>query len=139
MARVSGVLLTLASLVVIIAGLRAAAPILLPFLCSLFLAIVTLPLSECRRVRPALAILGAVAVNLLVLAIILSLVAGSFRDFTLAAPRYQAGLAEMASAMLAWLQARGVDTSQCSLENSVDGRWIAILLEPPPDVPSRRV
>jgi AI-2 transport protein TqsA len=110
-----GALLTLASLVIVIAGLRAAAPIVLPFLFSLFLAILTLPLAEwlqSRRLPPVPAILGAVIVNLLVLAGILTLVAGSFRDFTLAAPRYQARLGEMATAMLAWLRARGVDTTQ---------------------------
>lgn len=115
MSRGSRALLILASLVIVIAGLRAAAPILLPFLFSLFLAILTLPLSEWlqrRRVPVALAILGAVAVNLLALGAILTLVAGSVRDFTTAAPRYQAGLGEMASAALAWMRARGVDTSQ---------------------------
>lgn len=84
MSRGSRALLILASLVIVIAGLRAAAPILLPFLFSLFLAILTLPLSEWlqrRRVPVALAILGAVAVNLLALGAILTLVAGSVRDF----------------------------------------------------------
>jgi AI-2 transport protein TqsA len=115
MDRLSRALLTLAGLVVVIAGLRAATPILLPFLFSLFLAILTLPLAEWlqrRRLPPVLAILGAVFVNLLVIAAILTLVAGSFRDFTVAAPRYQARLGEMASAVLAWLQTRGVDTTQ---------------------------
>ena len=37
-------LLIAASLVIVIAGLRAAAPVLLPFLLALFLAIVTLPI-----------------------------------------------------------------------------------------------
>lgn len=115
MDRLSSALLTFAGLVVVIAGLRAATPIVLPFLFSLFLAILTLPLAEWlqrRRLPRSVAILGALLVNLLVLAAILTLVAGSFRDFTQAAPRYQARLAEMASAVLAWLQARGVDTTQ---------------------------
>lgn len=109
------ILLTVASMVILIAGLRAAASLVIPFLLSLFLALLTLPLVawlQGRRVPTFAAVLIAVLVNVLAVAAILALVAGSFQAFTAAAPRYQARLGEMASATLVWLGERGIDSSQ---------------------------
>jgi AI-2 transport protein TqsA len=108
-------LLTVAALVVLIAGLRAAAPLIVPFLLSLFLAILSLPLLswlQRRRVPTVPAVLLTVVVVLLGLGAVLLMVAGSFGDFTEAAPRYQARLTEMALAVFTWLEARGFDTRQ---------------------------
>lgn len=108
------VLPRLASLVVVIAGLRAAAPLIVPLLLAVFLAILSLPLLEWltrRRVPAAVASLAAVLVNLLVLMALGALVAGSVRDFTEAAPRYQGRLALLGAATLAWLEQRGIVVS----------------------------
>ena len=63
-------MLTAAAVVVLVAGLRAAAPLLRPLLLALFLATLSLPLMRwlvARRVRPGLAVSATVLANILLL------------------------------------------------------------------------
>ena len=103
-----------ASLVVIIAGLRAASTIALPFLASLFLAIFSLPilyLLKRYRVPNPLAVLCTMLFVIAVLAGIGLLVGGSVRGFTEAAPLYRVRIQEMTLGLRGWLTARGFDLS----------------------------
>ncbi|MFQ5988860.1 MAG: AI-2E family transporter [Candidatus Methylomirabilales bacterium] len=107
-------LLIAASLVVIIAGLRAAAPVLLPFMLSLFLAILSLPLLvwlQAKRLPSTLAVLLTVVINIALLVAIILTVGSSIQGFTREAPKYANRLQEMAVTFLAWLQSKGVDVS----------------------------
>lgn len=104
-------LLTTASLVVVIAGMRAAAPILLPFLLALFLAILNLPLLGWLRrkgVPSPLAVLVTVAVNGIALGVLGLLVSRSIEAFILAMPRYAARFQMMYAAAAATLEKRGI-------------------------------
>ena len=90
--------LTLAGLVVIVAGLRAAAPVAIPFLLALFLAMLSLPLLRRLRawgVPTALGVLAAVGANVVGLLAVLGVAAGSVQAFTEAAPRYRARLEDL--------------------------------------------
>jgi predicted PurR-regulated permease PerM len=110
-----GGLVLVASLVVLVAGLKAAGPLVIPFLLSLFLAMLSLPLLQWmlrRGLLTTVAVFATIMVDLVVLAGIVVLVAGSFRDFTAAAPRYQARLVEMQGVTVEWLRAHGVDASR---------------------------
>jgi predicted PurR-regulated permease PerM len=106
--------LTAASFVIIIAGIRVAAPILVPFLLSLFIAIICgAPLSWLRRrsVPKALAlpiVIAAVIAFGLILAV---LVGTSIDDFSRSLPAYQVRLKEQMAALLAWLAGFGIDVS----------------------------
>lgn len=108
-------LLYAASTVVIIAGLRAAGPVLLPLFLAIFLSILCTPLQ--RRLldrgwpRP-LAVFLTVLANLAVFALLVSLVSGSIDSFTRSLPRYQEALEGKASEGLAWLEAHGIDTAE---------------------------
>ncbi len=107
-------LLITASLVVIIAGLRTAAPVLLPFLFSLFLAILSLPLLvwlQAKRVPTTLAVLITVVINIALLVAIILAVGSSIQGFTQEAPKYAHRLQEMAAALLTWLQSKGIHVS----------------------------
>lgn len=107
-------LLIAASLVVIIAGLRAAAPIALPFALSLLLAILSLPLLlwlQDKQVPTTLAVLLTVLANIVCLGAIVLIVGGSVESFTREAPKYADRLQQMNAALLAWLQSKGIEVS----------------------------
>jgi len=103
-----------ASLVVVIAGLKAASTIVLPFLASVFLAVFSLPvlyLLKRLRVPNPLAVLGTMLFVIAVLTGIGLLVGGSVNSFIEAAPHYRERLQEMTLEVRGWLAARGMDLS----------------------------
>jgi predicted PurR-regulated permease PerM len=103
-----------ASFVVVIAGMRAASSVILPFLVAIFLAMISLPLLnwlQGRRVPKWLALLITLVVLIGLVIAIVALVGNSIKEFTDAAPRYRAKLTAMSSNLLAWLQERGVRVS----------------------------
>ena len=114
MNRVPKFLLPLACFVVIVAGLKAAAPLLLPFMLALFLAILTLPLLAWLRHRmpDGLAVLLTVVTALSVVVGTGVLISESVPGFIEAAPRYQERLKEVASELDLWLQDRAMPTTQ---------------------------
>jgi len=113
--RGARVLVLAASAVVVVAGLKAAAALVLPLLISVFLAIASIPFVtwlQSRKVPSALAVLLTLLVDAAVIGLLAIVVGRSVNEFTAAAPQYQARLQTMAARGLAFLQAHGVDTSQ---------------------------
>ena len=101
-----------ASIVVVIAGLKAASAIVLPFLASVFLAVFSLPILywlKRLRVPNPLAVLGTMLFVIAVLTGIALLVGGSMNSFTEAAPLYRERLQQMTLEVRGWLAAKGVD------------------------------
>ncbi|MCP3980690.1 MAG: AI-2E family transporter [bacterium] len=102
----------MASVVVVVAGIKAAAALILPLLVSIFLAMITLPLLNwlvSRSVPKWLAVLVTVLAALGVLVGVAMVIGGSIKDFTEAAPKYRARLTEISSDVLAWMSARGIE------------------------------
>jgi len=107
----SRVLLVIASLVIVIAGLKLAAGLLVPFLISIFLAMVSLPLLnwlKSMKIPNWLAVLVTIVVAIGVLVAIAVLVGGSIQEFMREAPKYRARLVQMYGHILDWIEARGV-------------------------------
>ncbi len=107
-------LVVAASLVILVAGLKAAAGLLVPFLISLFLALISLPLMnwlQAHRVPSGIAALLTILADVFVLLALALAVGGSIQGFTEAVPRYQARLQELAVSGVAWLRAQGIDIS----------------------------
>ena len=105
-------LLMAASVVVVIAGLKAAASLILPFLVAIFLAMITLPLLnwlQAKKIPQPLAVAATMLVALTVLGGIVLVVGGSIAGFTDQAPRYQANLNAVTADAQAWLIEHGVD------------------------------
>jgi AI-2 transport protein TqsA len=103
-------LLVLTSLVVVVAGLRAAAPILVPFSLALFLAIVSMPVMFALRVRrtPApLAIFLTVALDALLFGFVVLLAANSLGNLNERWPLYQTQLETRFLDGFGWLRERG--------------------------------
>ncbi len=108
-AKLEGVspLLTVAGLVVIVAGLRAAESLLIPFLLALFLAIICSPALvwlQRRRVPTFLAVVLVMVGLLAVLAGVGALVGGSVNDFIDSIPSYQARIESLGQSWAALLE-----------------------------------
>lgn len=104
-------LLTAACLVIVTAGLRAAAPLLVPFTVALFFAVLSLPLLawlERHRVPRVAAVGITVLADLLVLVVLAMLVTGSVQGFASAVPRYRLMLDAMAADLAVVLEDRGL-------------------------------
>ena len=104
-------LLAVASAVVIIAGLRAAAVICVPLLLGVFFAVLSLPFAEWleqRGVRRSLAILLALLGGVAILVLLVLLLSAALGELTEAAPIYQVRLQRASATVLGWLQERGL-------------------------------
>jgi predicted PurR-regulated permease PerM len=103
------VLFILACLVVVVYGLRFAAPILLPSALALFLAVLSLPVMLFLRHRGApswLAIGITVAVNLSLFGLVLLLASGSLSELQVRLPVYAARLSYLQESWMRGLEAR---------------------------------
>ena len=109
------VLLTLAALIVVIAGLKAAQTILIPVLLALLLAILASPAVfwlRARRVPTVVAVLLVVLVLLGVFTAFGAAFGRSINGFMDAAPRYQERVDALGMSVRAWLEAQGVDVAR---------------------------
>ncbi|OUS10297.1 hypothetical protein A9Q90_01400 [Gammaproteobacteria bacterium 54_18_T64] len=100
-----------AAFVIVVAGLKAAEPLLVPFLLSVFIALICSPLLvwlKSRRVPSGLAILLIVLGVVCLGAIVGAVVGTSIRDFRADLPEYQARLQLMSAGVQQWLAGRGV-------------------------------
>lgn len=100
-----------ACFVVLVAGLRVAAPLLVPFLLSVFIVILCTPLLfwlQKKGVPETLSVLSVLGGVIILLFSLMALVGTSLNDFTRALPEYQSHLAAEAAGLIAWLQSHGV-------------------------------
>ena len=119
----TNVLLSAAALIVVVAGMRAAQPIIVPFLLSVFIAVISAPpllwLEEHRLPRP-IAMLIVVA-GIIAVAFALSAVAGpSIADFTRDIPGYREQLNSQLDVLLGWLADRGMLLTRGRLAEYID-------------------
>ncbi len=121
-------LLIVAGVVIVIAGLRSAGPLIQPLLISMFIAVLSLPLlnwlHSFRWCPRPLSVLITILVVLTVTVGIFSLVGGSINSFTQAAPRYQAGLQEILLSTLTWLRSHSIDIPEETVTKLFDASII---------------
>jgi AI-2 transport protein TqsA len=109
------VLLVAASCVVVIAGLKAASSLILPFLVALFLAMVSLPLLNWLQVKGIPTPIAVLITVVVVFAVVFGfgvLIGGSVAGFTEAAPRYRERIEVMAANSLQWVSSLGIAVPQ---------------------------
>ncbi|MDY0000705.1 MAG: AI-2E family transporter [Polyangia bacterium] len=112
--RPGSLLLGAAALVVLVAGLRAAAPILVPLLLAGFVAVLCLPLLtwlKRRRVPAVLAVVLVIAAAVLGVAGLALLLGSSVSDFSARIPFYQARFKVLHGDIQGWLQGMGISLS----------------------------
>lgn len=123
--------LTVASLFVVVTGLRESSALFLPLLTGLFIAVVSMPVMhflERMRVPRVLAISLTVLLDVLVLAAVVGLVSASLSGFNEALPRYQTAIAQLASGTVAFFRAHGIPLEQSDLASLGDPGWIMTLV-----------
>ena len=116
-------LVTMAAFVVVVAGMRAAETIIVPFLLAVFIAVICSPplLWLERKGLPKWAALLVVIAIIAAAAVALSAVIGnSIRDFTGDLPRYKERLDGYAGAVYTWLSAHGVPMDRKDIGTFVD-------------------
>jgi predicted PurR-regulated permease PerM len=116
------VLLTIASLVVIIAALKIASPVLIPLTVSAFLATLTAPLVlylKRKRIPPAIGVPLAVIGTLAVLAGVTGLVVGSVNAFVRQLPAYEQKFDAIVDASSTQLASWGLPVTASSLSSLV--------------------
>lgn len=105
-------LITAAALVIVVAGMRAAAPILVPFLLSAFLAVISAPpffWLQKKRVPKPLAIAIVIAVVIGSGLLVAQMAGSSIDDFSRDLPSYQVRLQEKSAGLLRWLGRLGIE------------------------------
>lgn len=116
------VLLGAAAVVVIIGGLKLAAPIVVPFLLAAVLATILIPplhwLTSHRLPLPVAMVVMSLGL-LLIWIPLAALVGATFDAFYLALPGYQERIQAMVSGVAAWLGDHGIDAGRAAIEDLV--------------------
>ena len=117
--RARDILVGLAAFVVIVAGLKAAASLMVPFLTAAFLAVICSPPLQWYRRKGLSAPLSFVAVAAaatVILFVVVTVVGASVRDFAGNIDHYETQLGERKVELLQWIEARGI-TVPADLQN----------------------
>jgi len=129
--RLPAVMLSLAAAVVVIAGMRAAQKLIVPFMLALFLAIIAAPAVTWlrrRRVPAAVAVLAVVIVMLAVLTVVGAVLGGSVNRFVAAIPQYQERIDGLVERVPAAVERFNLDVDEHDIRDIVNpGRvmgWI---------------
>ncbi len=117
------VLLTTAALVVVMAGVKSAEPIVTPFLIALFIAAIGAPpmLWMTHRRVPQLLALAVVMFVIIGMALVMSGLVGSSLDgFSRNLPEYQVRLQSISGQILQWLASHGIETDMARARSLLD-------------------
>jgi AI-2 transport protein TqsA len=120
-------LLTAAGFVIVVAGMRAAAGILVPFLLAVFVTVICAPLYQAmtrRRMPASLAILGIVLVMLAAVLVMAGVMERAINSISGSLPQYQAALSAQLEELWRWFEAYGIDVPDATLREYVDPEWL---------------
>jgi AI-2 transport protein TqsA len=124
-------LVVAASLMVVVAGLRFASQLVLPFLTAVFLAVVSLPVMvwlQRRKLPTALAVFSTVALAAAVVSVLGVVVGRSVTEFGNVAPQYQARIQEMSADVMGWAENLGLPVTESSLLGYVNAEALISFL-----------
>jgi len=115
--------LGLASFIIIVAGMKAAATIIVPFLLSAFIAILCAPLINSLKswgMPLWLALTTVVILVALAGAVFISILGSSIHNFSTQLPEYQSSLQAQINDLSAWLSVRGIDWYDAELRQYIN-------------------
>jgi len=116
------VLLGFAALVIIIGGLKAAAPLIVPFLLAVVLATILIPPLHwltARRLPLPVALIVLLLGLMLIWVPLAALIGASFDSFYVALPAYQEKIQAMVAAAAVWLGEHGIEAGRAAVEDVV--------------------
>jgi AI-2 transport protein TqsA len=120
-------LITGTCVVIIIAGLKAAAPMLNTFLLSLLIAMSISPLPSWlmrKRMSPGIAVFVTLVIVVIGGIAVVSLLGVSITRLIQTLPAYQTGLTELRDGIYSFLKGRGIDLPRTSFETLNPGRIV---------------
>lgn len=120
-------LLILASFIIVVAGMKAASSILVPFFLAVFIAVIcTPPLFWLQRkgVPKVLALVLILAAILIVGLLFGALIGPSLNDFLISLPDYQERLSTHIADLISWLRERGVNIPAEEVPHSLNPGWV---------------
>ena len=116
-------LLSLAAFVIVVAGMKAADALLVPFLLSLFIAVIAAaPLFYLKQkgFPGGLAMLIVIGMIVVIGLLIGWMIGGSLNDFTANLPKYQERLSAQIVRLVVWLNGLGVQLDQEAIKTIID-------------------
>ena len=119
----TSLLVSLAAFVIIVAGMKLASTLLVPFLLAVFISILIAgPFDwlQCRGLPASAALLLVLAVLVAVMILVGSLIGSSVQDFTSTYPEYEARLKDMSNGFVNWLAGFGIHMNSELLLNYAD-------------------
>ena len=123
--KAARIILVSAALVIVIAGMREASALLVPFLLSVFIAVLCLPLMQGLRNRGVPELLALLIVVLLVFTagiLMVLLVGSSMDDFSQNLPFYESKLMHEWSKLLVWMNEAGIAVPRETIASHFDPR-----------------
>ncbi|MGZ3513295.1 MAG: AI-2E family transporter [Thermodesulfobacteriota bacterium] len=121
--------LILASFVIVVAGMKAASSILVPFFLAVFIAVICAPplFWLQRKGVPKILALALILVAILVVGFLFgALIGPSLNDFLKSLPDYQERLSTHIAALVGWLREKGIDIPEEELPRIHPG-WVMSL------------
>lgn len=103
--------LVLAATIIVLAGMKQAAPLLVPFLLSIFIAVLCLPLMvglQRRGINTAVSLIVVILAVASVGMALAWLIGSSIESFSANMPEYQAKISTQWGAVIVWLQSMGI-------------------------------
>jgi predicted PurR-regulated permease PerM len=119
--------LILASFVIVVAGMKAASSILVPFFLAVFIAVIcTPPLFWLQRKGvPKVLALVLILVAILVVGLLFgALIGPSLNDFLRSLPDYQERLSTHLAALIGWLREKGVNIPAEEVPRALNPGWV---------------
>ncbi|PHS00714.1 MAG: hypothetical protein COA68_04910 [Oceanobacter sp.] len=119
----SNIILSAAAFVIVIAGIKSSASILIPFLLAIFIAMLSAPLMTWltrHRVPQVLSLLLILVGFLLIGTLLASFIGRTITAFYQDMPLYESKLQALVDQSVLWVQARGIDMSDNVLREYVN-------------------
>jgi AI-2 transport protein TqsA len=123
-------LLILACFIIVVAGMKAASSILVPFFLAVFIAVICAPpfFWLQRKGMPKLTALALILVAILIVGLLFgALIVPSLNDFLISLPGYQERLSTQIATLLSWLREKGVNIPAKEVSGALHPGWVMIL------------
>ncbi|MBL4762121.1 MAG: AI-2E family transporter [Gammaproteobacteria bacterium] len=121
--KIQSALLTTAAFIIVIAGIKTAEAIIVPFLLSIFIAIIFTPLLfwlKNKNIPSPVALIIILSGLLVFGAVTGAIIGGSIQDFTQNTAEYKQQLRALTNTTLVWLNAQGISIDKTSFLQQFD-------------------
>jgi predicted PurR-regulated permease PerM len=125
-AKVPAVLI-LASFVIVVAGMKAASSILVPFFLAVFIAVICTPplfWLQCKGLPKALALTFILVAILVVGLLFVALIGPSLNEFLRSLPDYQERLSSLIAGLISWLREKGINIPAEEVPRTLNPGWV---------------